>query len=185
MVSASSSAVATAPIPAAKPSINLNEKLPSEDDLQSLDSPTVAANAAYAATTVELHAATIVPVNDISRRMRRAERFGLPVQLSEEEKRNSRAERFGSVGGADKSDVLNKSEDLKRKARAERFGTPVPSTTTDEEAKKKARSARFSAGTKTDPQEEDKRKLRAIRFSDVPSSLNGKAAIAGKASGVA
>ncbi|KAI4319526.1 hypothetical protein MLD38_033113 [Melastoma candidum] len=181
MASGSSSAT---PAAAAKPTINLNEKIPSEDDLQSLDSPTVAAAAASAATTVELHAATAVPVNDISRRMRRAERFGLPVQLSEEEKRNSRAERFGSVSGADKSDVLNKSEDLKRKARAERFGTLVPSTTTDEEAKKKARGTRFSAGIKTDPQEEDKRKLRAIRFSGVPSGLNGKAAIAGKASGV-
>lgn len=41
---------------------------------------------------------------------------------------------------------------------------PVPSMAGDEEAKKKARSARFSVGLKTNPQEEDKRKLRAIRY---------------------
>lgn len=33
------------------------------------------------------------PVTDIQKKMRRAERFGMSVQLSEEEKRNSRAER--------------------------------------------------------------------------------------------
>ncbi|GLT79293.1 hypothetical protein SLA2020_507860 [Shorea laevis] len=33
------------------------------------------------------------PVSDIQKKIRRAERFGMPVQLSEEEKRNSRAER--------------------------------------------------------------------------------------------
>lgn len=33
------------------------------------------------------------PVSDVQRKMRRAERFGISVQLSEEEKRNSRAER--------------------------------------------------------------------------------------------
>ncbi|KAL6987477.1 hypothetical protein U1Q18_013225, partial [Sarracenia purpurea var. burkii] len=32
------------------------------------------------------------PVSDVQKRIRRAERFGTPVQLSEEEKRNSRAE---------------------------------------------------------------------------------------------
>lgn len=35
-----------------------------------------------------------VPANDIDKKMRRAERFGVPVQLTEAEKRNSRAERF-------------------------------------------------------------------------------------------
>lgn len=34
------------------------------------------------------------PVTDIQKKIRRAERFGMPVQLSEEEKRNSRAERY-------------------------------------------------------------------------------------------
>ncbi|KAA8521508.1 hypothetical protein F0562_012182 [Nyssa sinensis] len=33
------------------------------------------------------------PVSNIQKKIRRAERFGMPVQLSEEEKRNSRAER--------------------------------------------------------------------------------------------
>lgn len=31
--------------------------------------------------------------NDIQKKIRRAERFGVPIQLSEQEKRNSRAER--------------------------------------------------------------------------------------------
>ena len=34
------------------------------------------------------------PVTDTQKKIRRAERFGLPVQLSEQEKRNSRAERY-------------------------------------------------------------------------------------------
>lgn len=33
-------------------------------------------------------------VTDIQKKMKRAERFGMPVHLSEEEKRNSRAERY-------------------------------------------------------------------------------------------
>lgn len=33
------------------------------------------------------------PVSDTQKKIRRAERFGMPVQLSEQEKRNSRAER--------------------------------------------------------------------------------------------
>ena len=32
--------------------------------------------------------------NDTQKKLQRAERFGMPVKLSEEEKRNSRAERF-------------------------------------------------------------------------------------------
>lgn len=32
--------------------------------------------------------------NDIQKKMKRAERFGMPVKLSEEEKRSSRAERY-------------------------------------------------------------------------------------------
>lgn len=34
------------------------------------------------------------PVDSIQKKIRRAERFGVPVQLSEAEKRNSRAERY-------------------------------------------------------------------------------------------
>ncbi|GLT47861.1 hypothetical protein SLA2020_215200 [Shorea laevis] len=131
--------------------------------------------------------------SDIQRKIRRAERFGMPVQLSEEEKRNSRAERFGTVTASNETEALKKSEEEKRKARAERFGLSVPSTAADEEAKRKSRLARFSPYTKTDKHEEDKRKARAIRFSNpTPSSLtqengNGniepKAAIAGNAGG--
>lgn len=34
------------------------------------------------------------PVTDIEKKIRRAERFGITVQLSEQEKRNTRAERY-------------------------------------------------------------------------------------------
>ncbi|KAJ9694609.1 hypothetical protein PVL29_010202 [Vitis rotundifolia] len=133
-------------------------------------------------------------VSDIQKKMRRAERFGMPIQLSEEEKRNSRAERFGTGSTVHGSDGSKKSEELKRKARAERFGLPLHSAPTDEESKKKARLARFASVSKTDTLEEDKKKARAIRFSNPPSDslsqVNGKGgdiepktAIAGKASG--
>ncbi|KAL5059886.1 hypothetical protein RYX36_031490 [Vicia faba] len=101
--------------------------------------------------------------------MRRAERFGISVQLSEKEKRNSRAERFGTASVLQGPEG-SKAEDLKRKARAERFGIPTPSTAADEDAKKKARLARFAPGSKTDPAEEDKKKARALRFSKSSST---------------
>jgi len=119
----------------------------------------------------------------------------VPVQASEEEKRNSRAERFGtgSESGVHGSDALTKSEEQKRKARGERFGS-VQSVPAGEEAKKKARLSRFTAVPPTDPLEEEKKKARALRFSQAPSGslsqVNGKAddigtktAITGKAGG--
>ncbi|KAK3445313.1 hypothetical protein EUGRSUZ_A01204 [Eucalyptus grandis] len=124
--------------------------------------------------------------DDVQKKIRRAERFGVPVQRSEQEKRNSRAERFGTKSGPNKSEELTKSEELKRKARAERFGVIAAPADADEDAKKKARLARFTSGSKVDPEEEEKRKARAIRFSNPPlgslSQVNGKEAIAGKAS---
>ncbi|XP_022977777.1 protein MODIFIER OF SNC1 11-like [Cucurbita maxima] len=132
------------------------------------------------------------PVSDVQRKMRRAERFGISVQLSEEEKRNSRAERFGMGTTTNGLGASNKSEEVKRKARAERFGLPA-SVATDDEAKKKARLGRFSSTSKPDSQEEEKRKARAIRFSNPTSNsltqVDGKgnietiADIAGKAGG--
>ncbi|CAK9164752.1 unnamed protein product [Ilex paraguariensis] len=149
-------------------------------------------------------------VSAIQKKMQRAERFGMPVQLSEQEKRNSRAERFGTGSPFEGSDAVRKSEEHKRKTRAERFGL-VQSVSADEEAKKKARLARFTAVSKTDSAEEDKKKAtaeedkkkataeedkkkaRAIRFSEPASNslsqVNGegnietKTAIAGKAGG--
>ncbi|EXB23428.1 hypothetical protein L484_005717 [Morus notabilis] len=142
--------------------------------------------------------AAVATVSDIEKKMRRAERFGISVQLTEEEKRNSRAERFGTGSSSGGSELPKKSEELKRKARAERFSTsstPVASNP-EEEAKKKARLARFAPASKTDPVEDDKRKARAIRFASTPSNSlsqtngNGQAniepsnaAIAGKAGG--
>ncbi|CAH9078294.1 unnamed protein product [Cuscuta epithymum] len=114
---------------------------------------------------------------DIQKKIKRAERFGVPVQLSEKEKRNSRAERFGTTSSNPGSDSSNKAEEVKRKARAERFGLEQVAPT-DEEAKKKARLARFAPVAKVDPVEEDKKKARAMRFSqsesDAPSRTNGK-----------
>ncbi|CAL0309847.1 unnamed protein product [Lupinus luteus] len=133
------------------------------------------------------------PISDAQKKIRRAERFGITVQLSEKEKRNSRAERFGTSSTTPGSETSN-SEELKRKARAERFGIPGPTTTVDE-TKKKARLARFSPASKAaaDPAEEDKRKARALRFSNSSSGslsqVNSKgriepdAVIAGKAGG--
>ncbi|OMO55918.1 putative nucleotide binding protein [Corchorus capsularis] len=63
------------------------------------------------------------PVNDFQTKIGRSERLGVPVQFPEQEKRNSRAERFGHV---------------------------LPSTAADEEAKEKARLARFAPHSKTD-----------------------------------
>lgn len=114
--------------------------------------------------------------SSVALKKRRAERFGMPVQLSEQEKRNSRAERFGTGPGLPESDTVKKSEDNKRKARAERFGLEqtVPAA---EEEKKKARLARFTPASKTDPVEEDKKKARALRFSETAAPVlhhNGK-----------
>ncbi|RZC83529.1 hypothetical protein C5167_046315 [Papaver somniferum] len=122
---------------------------------------------------------------DLQKKMRRAERFGVPVNLSEKDKRNTRAERFGTAPTVQESDASKNSEDLKRKARAERFGLPAKpvADATDEEAKKKARQDRFTSNSKTSPKmdsvEEDKMKARAIRFSQCPASApsqttNGK-----------
>ncbi|KAK8600162.1 hypothetical protein V6N13_060023 [Hibiscus sabdariffa] len=135
------------------------------------------------------------PMDVIQRKIRRAERFGVPVQLSEQEKRNSRAERFGTAPSSNGSEASMQSEELKRKARAERFGIAVPSTPIDEDEdeKKKARLARFAPYSKPDSVEEEKRKARAIRFSNPSTSslsqVNGKrnvepeAPIAGKSGG--
>ncbi|KAF5471749.1 hypothetical protein F2P56_008520 [Juglans regia] len=128
-------------------------------------------------STVSSPAGDDGPVSNIQKKTRRAERFGITLQLTEEEKRNSRAERFGM------GSPLHGSEDLKRKARAERFGLCDASVapddesrkkttadvegkkkaTADEEAKKKARLARFAPVSKTDTVEEEKRKARTIR----------------------
>ncbi|XP_051126861.1 protein MODIFIER OF SNC1 11-like isoform X2 [Andrographis paniculata] len=115
-----------------------------------------------------------VAITDIHKKMKRAERFGMPVQLSEEEKRSSRAERFGTATSVGESDSAKPSEELKRKARAERFGI-VQSEPSNEEVKKKARLARFGS-SKPDPIEEEKKKARAIRFSQPRSGsiANGK-----------
>ncbi|CAL5330353.1 unnamed protein product [Camellia sinensis] len=101
-------------------------------------------------------------VSNIQRTIRRAERFGIPVQLSEDEKRPSRVQRFGIESTVHGSDALKTSEEQKRKATeeptrkasAEWFGL-VQSEPVAGAAKKKTRLARFGSATKTDPLEAD------------------------------
>ncbi|THU60553.1 hypothetical protein C4D60_Mb07t13990 [Musa balbisiana] len=104
------------------------------------------------------------PVTDLQKKLRRAERFGMPVMLSEEEKRNSRAERFGTGSPLSGRKDIGQPEEQKRKARAERFGLKID-IVVDEEAKKKARLERFAPKSMMDTSEVEKRKARAIRFS--------------------
>ncbi|XP_020108718.1 protein MODIFIER OF SNC1 11 isoform X1 [Ananas comosus] len=114
--------------------------------------------------------------SDLQKKIRRAERFGMPVMLSEEEKRNTRAERFGTGSSSIRTGGTGPLEEQKRKARAERFGLAAHSEA-DEEAKKKARIERFGQSTKVDPSEEEKRKARAVRFAQKSSNVsqaNGK-----------
>ncbi|PWA63646.1 serine/threonine-protein kinase PBS1 [Artemisia annua] len=84
--------------------------------------------------------------NDVQRKIRRAERFGMPVKLSEQDKRNSRAERFGIT----------------------------QSTPAEEDAKKKARLSKFGSASTADPLEEEKKKARALRFAGTKGNGNGK-----------
>ncbi|KAI3898297.1 hypothetical protein MKW92_016628 [Papaver armeniacum] len=133
-------------------------------------------------------ASIISPDTILQKKISRAERFGMPVQLSEEEKRSTRAKRFGSQTSSKGSEELKQAEELKKKARAERFGISVQSAS-DEEIKKKARLARFGQTPKIDPVEEDKKKARAARFSESTAVTPGKAkteekvVIAAKATG--
>ncbi|KAK4800145.1 hypothetical protein SAY86_025510 [Trapa natans] len=168
----------------AKVAFNLNERLPSEEiDFIAAGPPTdrravvvsehlppasseivnASEGAEESKKTVTVIGSQAVngiaaPVNDIIRKIRRAERFGVPIHLSESEKRYSRAERFGTISDEKKPGSLKKSEELKLKARAERFGISVPETMDEEEKKKKkARLARFSSNGKTISDEEEKR----------------------------
>ncbi|KAL5057050.1 hypothetical protein RYX36_028654 [Vicia faba] len=67
--------------------------------------------------------------------MHRAKWFGISVQLSEKEKNNSRAERFGTASVLQGHEG-SKAKDLKRKVKAERFGIYTPSTGAGEDANK-------------------------------------------------
>ncbi|XP_008789011.1 protein MODIFIER OF SNC1 11-like isoform X2 [Phoenix dactylifera] len=121
-------------------------------------------------------AAAAGAATDLQKKLRRAERFGMPVLLTEEEKRNSRAERFGTGSTLHGIQNAGQLEEQKRKARVEKFGLKVHAPV-DEEAKKKARLERFAPDSKTGTTEEEKRQARAIRFSQTSgtSQAHGKA----------
>ncbi|GLJ54132.1 hypothetical protein SUGI_1159530 [Cryptomeria japonica] len=123
---------------------------------------------------------TAEALTDLQKKHRRAERFGLALQLTEEEKRRSRAARFSeSQNGSLKPNSpslgdTKLSEEERRKARAERFGLS-PRSAADDEAKKKARLARFGLDAKSDSSEDNKRKARAARFAPAScgNNING------------
>ncbi|GFP81699.1 protein modifier of snc1 11 [Phtheirospermum japonicum] len=155
-------------------SSNLNSKPPADEDALSKQTPASSGGGgdelkggSASAITSDTHDSGAV--TDIQKKAKRAEGFGMPMQMTEKEKRNSRAERFGTAS-ANGSDTCNASEELKKKTRAERlchrFGI-VQSDSSDEEAKNKARLARFGSTPKTDSVEEDKKKARAIRLFSV------------------
>lgn len=85
-----------------KKTLTLNTHTPTPLDLNQ-DSSTPEHNpnlpdnngaAASKASTTAIVSPTGASVNDIQKKMKRAERFGVPVKMSEEEKRNSRSERL-------------------------------------------------------------------------------------------
>ncbi|RZR98878.1 hypothetical protein BHM03_00028316 [Ensete ventricosum] len=75
-----------------KPEIHGNAEGPTGVVGQKETAPT-AVEAAVVAGQSNSDASEAAPVTDLQKKLRRAERFGTPVMLSEEEKRNSRAER--------------------------------------------------------------------------------------------
>ncbi|KAJ0979309.1 hypothetical protein J5N97_014783 [Dioscorea zingiberensis] len=142
------------------------EELPGKEGLEAGESKEIKP-AGVGMVTEATAAATAGAETDLQKKVRRAERFGVPVMLSEKEKRNSRAERFGN-GPSSRGTSNGKLEEEKRKARAERFGLATHSAP-EEAAKKKARLDRFSA-KKPDTLEEEKRKARAARFSQTSTT---------------
>ncbi|KAI5061575.1 hypothetical protein GOP47_0024080 [Adiantum capillus-veneris] len=92
---------------------------------------------------------------------------GLSHSSSEEQKKQRRTKRFGTVSNDEKlkqrASRFGITEDLneeaeKKRARAARFGI------VDEDAKKKARLERFKSSEPEDKEEIEKRKARALRF---------------------
>ncbi|PIN15000.1 hypothetical protein CDL12_12361 [Handroanthus impetiginosus] len=181
-------ATATAPtVENPKNPVDLTSKPSATEDASSTQPPPVSAAGAdesQGEPAVKAKASDVDgggAVTYIQKKMKRAERFGMPVHMSEEEKRNSRAERFGTGSVVNGPDSSKQAEELKKKARAERFGI-AQSAPSDEETKKKARLARFGSSSVTDSAEEDKKKARALRFSQLDSSskANGKGNIQAK-----
>ncbi|XP_047314579.1 protein MODIFIER OF SNC1 11-like [Impatiens glandulifera] len=131
-------------------------------------------------SVVSLDKGEIPVTTDIEEKIRRAERFGVPVQLSEHEKHNTRVERFGTTSTT--SESVKYLEDQKRKTRTERFYNiclGLMYLNAADEAKKKVRLERFVAApntttttTTTTIVEDGKRKAKIIRFSQPTASIS-------------
>nr|GMD67612.1 protein MODIFIER OF SNC1 11-like [Ipomoea batatas] len=112
---------------------------------------------------------------DVQKKIKRAERFGMPVQLSEEEKRNSRAERgpfwFKYMAFSILYDLpcFGFDFDLIETRICKRFGIASSLPVSDaskksEELKRKARAERFGIAQTTTTDEDAKKKARLARF---------------------
>eukprot|EP00250_Pteridium_aquilinum_P005905 c15923_g1_i1 orf=494-1252(-) len=111
-----------------------------------LPSPVATSNGGKALAFTD---AAVYSTSEQERKQRRSERFGT---VSDDEKLKMRAARFGI-----ENDVMEEAE--KKRARAARFGI------VDEDAKKKARLERFNKDSEQEDKEEnERRKARALRF---------------------
>ncbi|EFJ08503.1 hypothetical protein SELMODRAFT_448028 [Selaginella moellendorffii] len=113
------------------------------------------------------------PLSDMEKKQRRAERFGVGLNFSEDEKRKLRASRFNASDkkGVSKAKVSIESETEKKNARAARFGTANVASA-NEDAKKRARLDRFSGVDSN--LEAEKKKARAARFAATSNEENLK-----------
>jgi len=112
-------------------------------------------------------------------KQQRAQKFGIEVKMSDEEKRSARTSRFGvdtavtlaTTGNRKRKPnaVASPEEQEKTAARAKRFGLPSPAAT-DEKMLKRAKKfgTAVPAGV-VDPAEAEKRQKRSARFSDSAS----------------
>ncbi|KAL6503139.1 hypothetical protein OROHE_023768 [Orobanche hederae] len=168
-----------------KSSSGLNEKPPVDDDALLKQTPASSGGGLYeskdesaaAARTSDAHDSGAV--TDIQKKMKRAERFGMPMKMTEEEKRNSRAERVKALSHFKRiSERMTSSRKLTCilfSAGAivvgyiSQFHTGSAANGSDtckalEVLKKKSRAERFGIVQSDTSDEEAKKKARLARF---------------------
>jgi len=182
---ASATAKPAAAVPATKPA-------PVESKAAVATSTTAVAAAAAAATTPTTPEGKSEPSGEapkvvslarpkqdfFSARQSRAQKFGVEVKMSDDEKRNARGARFGvetaslATEGSRKRKVGEDSEKLA--ARAKKFGLPATATATATDPDKLLkRSKKFGTPVPSgvvDPEEAEKRKARSDRFAKGPGA---------------